>query len=595
MCGFIACFSSHCFNGAASQASLKAMKNRGPDSTSEWCDNGVYFGHNRLSILDLDLRSTQPMHSICGRYVIVFNGEIFNYRELRLELESKGCSFRTTSDTEVILELFSSEGDKMLPRLRGMFSFVIWDRSSNIAFVARDPYGIKPLYIAISDKGLLLASQVKALIATNWVSKAPNLKSQVLFWMLGSVPEPDTWYRDVSAVPAGSFLWIKDKKIVKKCRWSDVGDAWRNADNSEILSMDRSEIQINIKSALQETLSRHLIADVPVGIFLSGGIDSGVLAGLIVESGFKNLQAITISFSEFDGCQLDEVPRASVIAEHFGIKHHIRRVNRDEFIADIPKILEAMDQPSFDGVNTWYASKVAAELGLKVVISGLGADELFQGYESFNQLPRLVKQIIFIKKIFGCKFLLSKFGQLHALITGNNRWKYIAEWPGTIAGAWWLRRSIISPVDISNHFNLTKASSDFLHSFSPEDEILKMTGKLPQNNKIALGQIESMVYLRNQLLRDADWASMYHGIELRTPYVDSYFLSQVQKFIPRFFEFPNKQLLSQSLSKALPKIIQEQKKTGFGIPVPQWLDEAGLTFNSKKSLKGWMKIIANKL
>src|ERR1035441_3772678 len=208
MCGLIAAFGQgkELLDSAALRRALERMRRRGPDDEGTWQGEGVVLGHRRLAILDLDPRAAQPMQSICGRYVIVFNGEIYNFRALRRDLESRGVAFRTTSDTEVILALFAADGEAMLPKLHGMFALAIWDCIARRAFIARDPYGIKPLYLAVASGAVLVASQVKALLATGSVSREPDPRGQAGFWMLGSVPEPYTWFRS------------EKRRVGNKCR-----------------------------------------------------------------------------------------------------------------------------------------------------------------------------------------------------------------------------------------------------------------------------------------------------------------------------------------------------------------------------------------
>ena len=422
MCGFIAaCFTEgRRPSVGALKAGLDQMVRRGPDAEETWRDEGVFLGHRRLAILDLDARSSQPFHSRCGRYVLVFNGEIYNYEALKLQLLASGVAFRTTSDTEVLLELFKAEGEAMLPKLQGMFAFVIWDREKRRAFAARDPYGIKPLYLAQVTGGVLLASQVKALMATGLVSRSPDLKGQAGFWMLGSVPEPHTWYADVKALPAGGSVWIEEGRETRAKRWWDIGDAWREAGESTT-QLDEREMAEHARNALLNSVRRHLVSDVPVGVFLSGGIDSSALAGLMVECGARQIQGVTLAYQEFAGHHEDEAPVAAQVAAHYGIQHCVRQITREEFAADIPRILGAMDLPSVDGVNTWYASKAVAELGLKVVVSGVGGDELFLGYESFRTLPQLQRRWRVASSIPGVQALAVGWGhtRLDVLATSD--------------------------------------------------------------------------------------------------------------------------------------------------------------------------------
>ncbi|MBE7520761.1 MAG: asparagine synthetase B [Burkholderiales bacterium] len=458
----------------------------------------------------------------------------------------------------------------MLPRLHGMFAFVIWDRVARRGFAARDPYGIKPLYYAQTSQGALVASQVKALLATGLVSREPDVHGQAGFWLLGSVPEPRTWFRDIRALPAGHFAWIDEGRVGPPKCWWDIGEAWRSAPDNRLPD---AEVREGVRAALKESVARHLVADVPVGVFLSGGIDSGALAGLMVEAGAHALEGVTLTYDEFAGRPEDEAPVAARIAAHYGIRHHVRRVTRDEFVSDLPRILDAMDQPSIDGINTWYASKAAADNGLKVVVSGVGGDELFQGYASFRQLPRLVAARRAMAMIPGAASALRWWADRRADRTGNRRWHHLPEWSRSMAGAWWLRRSLFAPEDLPGLMG-NDAAQVALRGFDAALCVRRMCGDLPADPRLALGQIESMTYLRNQLLRDSDWASMDHGVELRTPLVDARLLGQAGAYLPAFGRFPNKTLMARAPTRPLPGDVIRRRKTGFGIPAGHWLQGA---------------------
>ena len=402
--------------------------------------------------------------------------------------------------------------------------------------------------------------------------------------MLGSVPEPHTWYRDIKCVPSGHYAWIENGQMADPVCWFDIGGVWRDA--PAVLLAD-DVVREQIRAAVRESVSRHLVADVPVGVFLSGGVDSSVLAALMVELGVKNIQSVTIAYDEFAGTIEDEAPLAAAVAAHYGIRHTVRRVTRAEFLDDLPRIIEAMDQPTIDGINTWYASKAVAELGLKVVVSGVGGDELFQGYESFDQLPRLVAWWSALSRIPGMQAIGKLAGDLQARRTGNDRWRHAAQWACTISGAWWLRRSLYTPEALSRLMD-KQSGSEALPKFDVSRFVQSLSGVLATDNKLALGQIESTTYLRNQLLRDSDWASMDHSVELRTPLVDAHLLASLRAMLPSLHLYPGKRLLAGAPEAPLPREIATRRKTGFGIPVEQWLADGPVgTFDLGS--RGWAR------
>lgn len=558
--------------GQAVRRMCDSMQVRGPDAVGYWSDmqGGLSFGHRRLSIIDLDTRANQPMSSNDGRHVIIFNGEIYNFRELRRSLEGESANFRTQSDTEVLLNLYRHEGEAMLPRLRGMFSLAIWDRQTRSVFLARDPYGIKPLYMARCERGWLFASQVKALLASGLVDRAPDPIGQMGFWLLGSVPEPRTWFRNISALPAGTWCRLShDGQRTVPHRYWDIADAWREAPECRATA---AEVQEVVRAAVAESVQQHLVADVPVGVFLSGGIDSGSLAGLMKDCGATSIQGVTIAFNEFKGKHEDEVPAAGAIAQRYGIHHHVRTVTRQEFETDLPKILSSMDQPSIDGINTWYASKAVAELGLKVVISGVGGDELFYGYPSFRQLPALVSRWKMLAGIPGVRPLANLALAQVCRRSGNTRWRWLTRQAESLYGAYWLRRGLFSPDELPGLMG-PELAGEALREMDPASLVESLAGSLPADPKAAVGQIESMAYLRNQLLRDSDWASMAHSVELRTPLVDAWLLRDLMPVLRSFARVKGKALLAASPALPLNDEIIHRVKTGFGIPLGIWKKE----------------------
>lgn len=566
------------------------MQNRGPDSYGYWCDTKVPLGlgHRRLSILDLDSRSDQPMISEDERYVIVFNGEIYNFREIKADLISKGESFKTTGDTEVVLKLFAREKENMLQRLRGMFAIVIWDRFEKVLFAARDPYGIKPLYYSLDKDRFLFASQVKALLESGLVSRDPSPLGQAGFWLMGSVPEPYTWFKNIQTLPAGTWCLVSSRGEVQKQMYWNIAEVWRNAPECHL---NESQVQSIVRDSVLESVKKHLISDVPVGVFLSGGIDSGSVAGLIQDVGVQKMKGITITFQEFENKHEDEAPIAAQVAKTYGFDHYIRKVSREEFEADLHRIIDAMDQPSLDGINTWYATKAVREQNIKVVLSGVGGDELFYGYPSFSQLPKLVKNMNLINCI--PEFFLS----LQASRTRNQRWNYLAKESKNLYGAYWLRRGLYAPSQLPELMG-NELAEQALHNFNIDNFIKDQVGELASDPQAAVGQMESMLYLRNQLLRDSDWASMDHSVELRTPLVDAWLLKDLSPVLRSFHKYRGKCLLANSPVQHLNRAIVDRRKTGFGIPLGQWLSSAieknkiNVTQSGDESRK-WAKILTH--
>lgn len=590
MCGFIASFGFD-IKEKNYKSALKHLSRRGPDSEGKWSEDKVFLGSRRLAIIDLKKRANQPMHSSCSRYVLVFNGAIYNFLELRNYLIAKGVKLKTYSDTEIILELFALEAEKMLPKLKGMFAFIIWDRVKKKAFAARDPYGIKPLYIGTCKRGLILASQVKTLLSTNLISKEYDIRSKSIFWILGFVVEPDTWFKNIKSLKAGHCIWIKKGTIISDNKWHDINQYWDNIPlNNKKISKEK--IYKQVKTSVVETVKRHLVSDVPVGIFLSSGIDSAVLAGLMVENGHKSITGITVSFDDFKNTKNDEVKDAKIIANHFGIKHHVYNVSKSDFINDLPDILLSMDQPSIDGVNTWYASKAASKLGLKVVFSGVGGDEIFFGYSLFKQIPILIKLISIISKVPGLMKLTNKFLIFFSYIKKNERWKHIIIWSKTVIGAWLLRRTIFFEKDL-NPFKKNKSSQDLLNNLFRKKIFSNILLERPKNIKLKLAQIESTIYLRNQLLRDSDWASMYHGVELRTPYVDVTLLKNLKNVICYLPFFYSKAPLMSCLENKLPRSILFKRKLSFQTPYKKWMHDLNRNNAKTTGLTGWMNFVSN--
>ena len=575
MCGFIASFGQDIKHKGFEDA-IESLKRRGPDAKGIWSKDDVFLGSRRLAIFDLNERSNQPMKSICSRYILIFNGAIYNYKNLRKYLIESGIELKTFSDTEVILELFALEGPKMLHRLEGMFAFLIWDIENKEAFAARDPYGIKPLYIGSNSKGLILASQVKTLLATKQIETDKDIYSEFAFKNFGYVIEPNTWFNNIKSLKSGYYIIIRDRKIITEKKWFNIENFWVRADQANIKIPKNEYIKI-INEAVTDSVKKHLVADVPIGIFLSGGIDSTLLASIVSSNSKKTITAITVLFDEFEDSNNDETSLAKKVTEKLGLKHHIFKVTKEDFYKDLPEILDAMDQPSIDGINTWYASKAAAKLNLKVVFSGLGGDEIFFGYDHYKKIPFLHKYLNLLKKIPFSKFILEIFLNFLSFMSKDLRWKFILKNSNSISKLWFLKRSILYSDDTSeNKHEKSKLDlNDFYKEFLNKDLEYNFT-----DMKIHLSKLDSLFYMRNQLLRDSDWASMYHSIELRTPFVDIKLVEKLKDLMNSYSFHNNKDILKLSFQSILPKEILHKKKVGFQTPISKWYK----SYSKKKNI-----------
>jgi asparagine synthase (glutamine-hydrolysing) len=574
MCGLNGVFAYNAAASAPAEAELLAtrdyMRLRGPDGAGAYWSEGrrCGLGHRRLSIIDLSDAASHPMHSADGSLVIVFNGEIYNYRALRAELEAEGATFRTLSDTEVVMQLYERRGEAVTDALRGMYALAIWDSRKGGLFIARDPYGIKPLYTANDGWTFRFASQVKALLAGGQVSRELEPAGVVGFNLLGSVPEPFTLYRDIRALPAGHSQWI-DAAGPREPR--------RHTDITAILAEGAAhpapagELAARVRDGALDSVRAHLVADVEVGVFLSAGVDSGALLGLMRDAGQDKVRAITLGFEEFRGTAEDETPLAAQVAERYGAEHIVRTVSEAEFRADLPAIFEAMDQPSIDGINTWFVAKAAHEAGLKVALSGLGGDELLAGYPSFRDIPRWVGMMRAPGAVPGLGPLARRLAM--AVPGLPPKALGMAEYGGDYPGAYLLRRGLYLPFELDGVMDAQMAREG-LRRLRPLALLQAAMTPTPRSPVSRVAALESAVYMRNQLLRDSDWAGMAHSLEIRTPLVDIELLRRLAPVIPHLSGDVGKRALAAAPSTPLPSALVDRPKTGFGVPTGRWLSAA---------------------
>lgn len=534
-----------------------AMASRGPDGTGLWSskEGTVAFGHRRLAIIDLTDAASQPMVSADGRWVIVFNGEIYNYRELRAALERRGATFRTTSDTEVLLNLMARDGRAALPRVRGMFTFALWDNVERRLLLARDPYGIKPLYFATQGAVLRFASQVKALEAGGGIGAEADPAGLVGFLLWGSVPEPFTIRRGVRSLSAGHTLEVVNGQVSEPEPFLRVGLDEPQVDERALAPLE----------AVEDSVRAHLVSDVPVAVFLSAGLDSALVATLAARAHVGPLRTFTVTFDEFVGTGNDEGPLAREVARRLGAEHIERRVRHEDFLHIWEDAVAAMDQPSIDGFNTFLVSRVAHEAGLKVVLSGLGGDELFGSYPSFRDVPRWARAARLLRPLRGVWPRLAR-----TIAPSRPKLAGLAGLGGTLAGGYFLRRGLFLPAEVRQLLPGTVAEAG-LAAYDPLVALDALMGQTAGDSWVAVHLLESGQYMRNQLLRDADWASMAHSLELRVPLVDPVLRRTLARSRFEPARSRGKAAFVRAASADLPAELFDRPKSGFSVPIGRWL------------------------
>lgn len=590
MCGITGVFAYSSSTPTVDRDELRRVRDhmleRGPDGFGEWFtdDNMLGLGHRRLSIIDLSDNAAQPMHSADGRFVIVFNGEIYNYRELRQMLEGKQRIFRTQSDTEVLLHLYAEKGAGMLQDLRGMFAISIWDNVSRTLFLARDAFGIKPLYYADDGNTFRFASQVKALLCAN-VNRAPEPAGHAGFFLWGSVPEPYTLYKNIRALPAGHSLVISEKGAEQPAVFCRISDVLAEAVHATARG-DRQTALQEISRAIHESVVAHQVADVPVGVFLSSGLDSCLIASAATLGG-ANIDTMTLGFLEYAGTHDDEVPIAEEIAKTFRTRHHSLITSRQDFENEREKILHAMDQPSIDGVNTWFVARVAAKMKLKSTLSGIGGDELFASYPSFRQVPMLVNKLGWLTKGNNLGVAARKLATPFFSRYGSPKWAGLLEYSRDLGNAYLLRRSLFAPWELASVMDPELARLGWQQL--QEDSLLKQCAEPIDNDRLSVSALEMNFYMRNQLLRDADWAGMAQSLEIRLPFLDLELLRTVAPWLARFPDITKAEIAGVAAPR-LPGSVLKRPKTGFSIPIKEWVKPHDRN-RHERGLRGWAKSV----
>ncbi len=523
---------------------LRTMAARGPDDEGVLHEDGLSFGHRRLAIIDLSPAGHQPMFSADKRYAIVYNGEVYNFRALAEELKSAGVALRSSSDTEVILELYAREGSSCLAKLRGMFALAIWDRQERCLFLARDQQGIKPLYYMIDGDTLSFASEIRAL---RTLPRGPTEISRVavanyLSW--GSVPGPGTIMEGVQSLAPGSFATFRDSQLTQQQFWSFP------VSEPEFTTHDEA-VEV-LRPALAEAVALRCVSDVPVAAFLSGGIDSSAIVMLMRAAGQSQLRTFSLGFP---GTALDESRHAAEIARIFKTEHTNVDVHDHMVEQSLDGFFAAMDQPTGDGLNTYLVSKFAKQSGLTVALSGLGGDELFGGYPSFRRAERAATLLAHTPR-----------GVLRVLTaaTGHAPGRFakleLLAGPGSShARLYALTRGVFPPTHVAAL--LGRASAPIAH-YEPAP------GASPFH---AAMQLELEHYTHDQLLRDSDVYGMAHSLEIRVPFIDDRLTEVVARVSPHLLLAGFKGLLCDAMPRPLPRECTERKKMGFTFPFDRWL------------------------
>jgi asparagine synthase (glutamine-hydrolysing) len=526
------------------------------------------------------------MASADGQLQITFNGEIYNYRELRAELQAKGYRFVSTSDTEVLLHLYRERGPEMVRVLRGMFAFGIWDERRKGLFLARDPFGVKPLYFADDGRTLRFASQVKALLAGGNIDTTPSAAGRVGFYLWGSVPEPHTFYRGIRALHSGTTLWIERGLPRTIRRYYSISSELSHAD--EVVTTRPGERRKLLRAALVDSVRAHMIADVPVGVFLSAGLDSSTIMALASEVESSRITALTLGFKEYEGTAMDEVPLARSVAHRYGALHHVDVISAKDLETELDRLLRVMDQPTIDGINTFFVSRAASRAGMKVALSGIGGDEMFGGYPSFREIPRLVRAV---QSVPG----LSAAGRTFRFVSApilrrltSPKYAGMFEYGGTYGGAYLLRRGLFMPWELPRLMDPDMAAAGW-NELQPIARLDRRSYAI-ETPHARVAAMELRTYMRNQLLRDADWAGMAWSLEIRVPLVDPYLFRTVVPWMGLEHP-PTKQDMAAAPSNPLPPEVLTRGKTGFSIPVQEWLS-GHMGVAAERGYRGWARMLA---
>jgi asparagine synthase (glutamine-hydrolysing) len=540
-----------------------AMVHRGPDDAGIETQGEATIGMRRLAIFD-PANGHQPMATPDGRFHLVFNGAIYNFRALRDELRAAGFPFRTNCDTEVLLAAYAHWGEAALGRLRGMFAFAVWDRREQSLFLARDAFGIKPLYYRHDGARLVFASELNALLASGTGAGEidPHSVADYLGWL--AVPAPRTIYRGVFSLRPGECATFRAGRLAIRSHWT-----FHAIPPDAAVCTTAEEFSRELRARLEDSIRAHVVADVPVGAFLSGGLDSAVIVGLMTKAGGARLRTFSIGFGE---AGYSEADAAAATARFYGADHRASVLTGSQVAHNLDGLIAGLDQPTGDGLNTYYASQAARAGGVTVALSGLGGDELFGGYPSFRDLPRLMRWLPAWRALPA----MARSAVITQLRRGSTRQAKLADFlqfGGNLQELGALQRTVF-PEDVRRSL----LSPEALQAVGPRapfhPELAALTAELAGASPFAaISAWEMRTYMADVLLRDSDVMSMHHSLELRVPFVDRPLVEWLwrQPAAFRRSRGPAKSALAAAVADLLPPGVGQRPKQGFSLPFPVWM------------------------
>lgn len=544
-------------------ALLEKMSNilahRGPDSNGLYIKSHIGLAHRRLSIIDLTISANQPMLSANGRYVMIYNGEIYNYRDIKLELVNEGIIFKTNSDTEVVLEAYAQWGPSCLERFNGMFAFAIFDLREDVLTLARDCYGQKPLYYNVNQRQITFCSEPKGILANSSISKKLNYQSLHEYLWYGNSLANTSMYKAINEVPSGSILQISPTQISEFKYFSPLKITRQNVSLHQAIE----EVKLLVRKAVE----RHSISDVQTGIFLSGGIDSSTIAKVAYQSGIS-FKSYSVGFDDVNGA--DELKYAEAFARKLEVDHLSLRIKGDSVFETIEALVEAHDEPFGDAADIpLYIMSNQIKGQVKVVLQGDGGDEFFGGYFRHTSTR-------FIKRLEKIRFILKAFSDVDLKLNYLDRINRIFEIASELKISHQI--ALLLTQERKSYDPLRVMSKNFISNFShtnPFREYEELNSRIPVDSQLIdrIFLIDPLLILKNTFLRKVDRSTMANSIETRCPFLDkdlTSFLLSIPSSL-KIYNSTNKFLLKEAMKGVLSEEILTRKKSGFGVPYAFWL------------------------